>query len=135
MNKIKKIIHDVKMNPNPFCYGLLLGLILTFPFNIMPILKFYLPFSPDWKKLEIIISDDIFSTKKLFQYSTTDEETALIEELLTKQYEFKMTIPQGKKERKDFLKKYNNETGLIITKYKSFLYENDREGNYLFKKK
>jgi hypothetical protein len=107
MNNFKKIINYIKMNPKPFyfgfCCGILIGLIFTFPINILPMLDFS---SPDWKNLESIIDADIHNTITLLHYSTTDEETAIIEEMIAKQEEFKKIIPQKnkyrKKDRKDF---------------------------------
>jgi len=129
MSKIKNIYHDIirdiKMNPKPFCYGVLIMIIITFPMSFIPLFDLlYTP--PKWKKLERIISDDIYNTNYLLQFSETDEEKVIIEELLAKQEDFKKIIPQGKKNRKDFLKKYENEVGLIIIQYRTFLHENGR---------
>jgi len=127
MNKIKQIIHDIKINPITFCIGILLGSFFILTIDLINNISSSF-FNPYYKNLESKIFTDISNTKKLLPYSKTDEETALIEELIAKQEEFEKIIPQGKKERKDFLEKYNIEMDLIISRYRAFIYEAEKEG-------
>ena len=135
MNRIKNLFHDIirdiKINPKTFYFGFLIGFFLLFFSMILS----WIDFSPPaWKTLEKDIDNNISNTKKLLQHSKTDEETSIIEELISKQEELKNIIPQGKKERIDFLEKYDIEMDLIISRYRAFLYKNNRLNIYKKKK-
>jgi hypothetical protein len=127
MKFFTKLIHDIKTNPVPFLCGILFGVIFTFPHNILPMFDFS---SPDWKNIESIIDADIHNTITLLHFSTTDEETAIIKEMIAKHEEFKNKIPQGKKSRKGFLKEYNTEISLITSRYREFIFETEKHGIY-----
>jgi len=81
MSKIKKFkeaIHDInidiKMHPKPFLCGAAFMAILFLFIDIISLFDFS---TPRWKDLEKTIAHDIFNMKKLLQYSTTEEETAI----------------------------------------------------------
>jgi len=121
--EFKDVIHDIKINPLPFFFGFILGLFFSIPIALIQLTDFS---PPAWKTLEKDIANDMFTSKKLLQYSATDEETAIIQELLSKQEELKNIIPQDKKERKDFVTKYKIEMDVILSQYKKYLFENYR---------
>jgi len=122
MSEIKKVIQNIKINPVSFVFGFFLGVFIIVPVEIITLTDFSQPY----KTLEKDIASDIFTSNKLLEYSSSDEETAIIEELISKQEELQKIIPQGKKERKDFLTKYKIEMDVILSQYKKFLYENGR---------